>query len=218
VKTQGKRKLIGITIAVVAVCGGGAAIAAVTLGSGNGSPSAASLPAATTTTAAPDAGSSGGLGGNLYNGGGSGSGGGRGFGGSGSGGFRGGGAGGFTRNLGPAASYLGVTTAALQADMQKGQTLAQVAKAQGKSVDGLISAMVTAEKTQFDARVKSGGMSAAQAQQIESFMKQSVTDMVNGTRPSFPGGGRGGFGSGGGTGSGGYGGGGSSSPPTSAPA
>ncbi|HWB23463.1 MAG TPA: hypothetical protein VG652_11330 [Gaiellaceae bacterium] len=215
-----KRKLIGIAVAVLAVCGGGAAIAAIALGSGGGNSGAASVPAIT-TTAAPDTGSGGGLGGNLYGGGGGG-GGGRGFGGGG-GGFRGGGPGGLTRDLGPAATYLGVTTAALQSDIQSGQTLAQVAKAQGKSVDGLISAMVNAQKSQFDALVKSGRVSAAQAQQFESFIKQRVTDMVNGTRPSFPGGGRGGFGDDGGSdGSGGLGGGsgggsgtfGGSSPPT----
>jgi hypothetical protein len=205
-ETGRKRKLIGITVAVIAVCGGGAAIAATMIG--GGSSSAASTPALGTTTTPPAAGSGGGLGGNLYGGGGGAPGGGRGFGG---GGFRGGGAGGFGASLGAEATYLGVTTAALQSDLQSGKTLAQIAKAQGKSVDGLISVMVAAQKTQFDALVKSGRVSAAQAQQFESAMTQRVTDEVNGKRPSF-GGGRGGFGGGGAPGAGGFGGG--APPPT----
>jgi hypothetical protein len=208
-KTPRKRKLIGITVAVVAICGGGAAIAATMIGSGNGSSGTVTTAAIGTTTTTPAAGSGGGLGGNLYNGG---SGAGRGFGGGGGGGgFRGGGAGGFGRNLGAEATYLGVTTPALQSDLQSGKTLADVAKAQGKSVDGLISVMVDAQKTQFDALVKSGRVTAAQAQQFESAMKQRVTDEVNGTRPSFGGGGFGGGGGGlgggaGGSGSGNFGG------------
>ncbi len=202
-ETPRRRKLIGIAIAVLAVCGGGAAIAATQFGSSSGIAAIAPAPTVN-TTGAPDTGSGGGLGGNLYNGGGRDfGGGGFGGGGFGGGGFRGGGGGGFARNLGPAASYLGLTTSALQTEVQGGKTLAQVAKAQGKSVDGLISAMVDAQKTQFDALVKSGRFTAAQAQQFESALTQRVTDMVNGTRPSFGGGG----GSGGGSGRGSFGGG-----------
>jgi hypothetical protein len=217
VERQRKRKLIGITIAALAVCGGGAAIAATQIGSGSGSTRVVTT-GSFSGTAAPDTGSGSGLGGNLYNGGGSG--GRRGFGGAGGGfpggGFRGGGTGGFAQSLTPAAAYLGVTAAALQTEIQGGKTLAQVATAEGKSVDGLVSAMVDAQKTQFDTLVKSGRVTAAQAQQFESAMKQRITDLVNGTRPSFGAGG-GGFDDGSGAGSGGSGtfGGGSGSQPVS---
>ena len=185
---QRKRKLIGASVAVVAICGGGAAIAGTQFGASKhvvvtGSFGAAVTPATPSAPVTPG----GGLGGGLYNqNGGAGSG--RGFGG---GGFRGG----LGGNLTAAASYLGVTVTALQSDVQAGKTLAQVAKAQGKSVDGLVSAMVDAQKKQFESAVSGGNLSAAQAQQIESFLKQRVTDMVNGTRPSFGGNG-GGFGGG----------------------
>ncbi len=72
---------------------------------------------------------------------------------------------------------------ALRADLQKGETLADVAKAQGKSVDGLVTAMVAAEKTRLETAVTNGFLTAAQAAQIESTMQLRVTAIVNGTRP-----------------------------------
>ena len=83
-------------------------------------------------------------------------------------------------DLTAAASYLGVTTAVLQTDLQGGQTLAQVATAQGKTVDGLVSALVAAEKTHLDADVTAGKITAAQETTIESTLTQRITDAVNG--------------------------------------
>jgi hypothetical protein len=85
-------------------------------------------------------------------------------------------------DLSAAATYLGVTTSVLQTDLRGGQTLAQVATAQGKTVDGLVSALVTAEKTHLDADVTAGKITAAQEATIESTLTQRVTDAVNGVR------------------------------------
>ncbi len=92
-------------------------------------------------------------------------------------------------NLDAAASYLGVTSAGLQTDLQGGQTLAQVAAAQGKTVDGLVSALVTAAKSDLDAQVTAGNLTAAQETSIESNLTAHITDLVNGVRPAHgPGG------------------------------
>jgi len=93
--------------------------------------------------------------------------------------------------LDTAATYLGVSADTLHTDLESGKTLADVAKAQGKSVDGLVSALVDAQKKQIDGAVSAGRLTQAQATQIESNLQQRVTDLVNGKLPAGP---RGGFG------------------------
>ncbi len=85
--------------------------------------------------------------------------------------------------LDAAATYLGLTQAELRTQLAGGKTLADVAKAQGKSVDGLVSALVAAEKADLEAAVKAGRLTQAQADQVLANAKQRFTDMVNGTFP-----------------------------------
>lgn len=81
-----------------------------------------------------------------------------------------------------AADYLGVSPATLFSDVQSGKTLAQVAEATpGKSVQGLIDAIVAAEKTQLTAAVSSGRLTQAQADQLSAQTRNRATNMVNGT-------------------------------------
>src|SRR5207244_3466814 len=91
-----------------------------------------------------------------------------------------------------AAGYLGLTRDELIAQVKSGKTLAQVAVAQGKSVDGLINALIAAGTAQLDKRVADGTLTAAQRDTIVSQLKTRVTAFVNGS------GGRPGFGAGGG--------------------
>jgi hypothetical protein len=85
-------------------------------------------------------------------------------------------------------SYLGITTDQLRSDLESGKTLAQIANSTpGKSADGLIQALVAAGKQKLDAAVKAGKLTQAQETTILSGLKQMVTDLVNGTRPSLPG-------------------------------
>src|SRR5947209_9182146 len=49
--------------------------------------------------------------------------------------------------FGAAATYLNLAPASLQAQLASGKTLAQIATAQGRSVTGLLDAMVAAVKT-----------------------------------------------------------------------
>ena len=84
--------------------------------------------------------------------------------------------------LDAAASYLGLTEAGLHAQLESGKSLAQVAKDRGKSVDGLIQAMVDSATKRLDAAVAAGRLTKVQEQQILSGLKQRITDFVNGVR------------------------------------
>ena len=100
-------------------------------------------------------------------------------------------------HLDAAASYLGLTEAELRTQLESGKTLAEVAKAEGKTVDGLVAALVADEKKELDAAVAAGKLTDAQAKELLSNAEQRFTDMVNGTGgPGFgPGpGGHGGLG------------------------
>ena len=94
-----------------------------------------------------------------------------------------------------AAAYLGLTEAQLRTQLESGKSLADIAKAtSGKTVAGLVQAMVAAEKAELDKAVQAGKLTAAQEQRIAGQLEQRVTDMVNGT---FGPGMQGGFGGGG---------------------
>jgi hypothetical protein len=82
--------------------------------------------------------------------------------------------------LDAAAKYLGLTETKLDAQLESGKTLAQVAKAQGKSVDGLIAALKDDAKQQFDAAVKAGRLTQAQETRILADLDQRIGDFVNG--------------------------------------
>jgi hypothetical protein len=84
--------------------------------------------------------------------------------------------------LDAAASYLGLTEAQLEAQLEGGKSLAQVAKDRGKSVDGLIQALVDQATKRLDAAVAAGRLTKAQEQQILVGLKQRITDFVNGIR------------------------------------
>jgi hypothetical protein len=58
-------------------------------------------------------------------------------------------------------AYLGLDKATLLAKLKQGQTLAQIATAQGKSPQGLIDALVAAAKVKLDANVKAGTLTKA---------------------------------------------------------
>jgi hypothetical protein len=88
-------------------------------------------------------------------------------------------------DLDAAASYLGLTEDQLRTELQSGKTLADVAKAQGKSVDGFVDALVAAAKQHLDEAVSGGRLTKAQEDQILSDLKQRITDRVNGKLPQF---------------------------------
>ena len=93
--------------------------------------------------------------------------------------------------LDAAATYLGVTEDDLRTELESGKSLADVAKAKGKSVDGLVDALVGDAKKHLDEEVSEGDLTQAQADQLLSRLEEGIRAMVNGERPpSVPGPGR----------------------------
>jgi hypothetical protein len=87
--------------------------------------------------------------------------------------------------LDAAATYLGLTDAQLRTQLESGKSLADVAKAQGKTVDGLVQAIVDSAKKKLDAAVAAGSLTQARADSILSELKSHAAEFVNGTAPRF---------------------------------
>jgi gas vesicle protein len=87
-----------------------------------------------------------------------------------------------------AASYLGLTDAQLDAKLDAGKTLAQVAKDQGKSVDGLVAALKADLKQKLDRAVAAKQITKAQEDQALKDADRRLTNLVNGKfmRPPRP--------------------------------
>lgn len=85
--------------------------------------------------------------------------------------------------LDAAARYLGLTPAALRRDLAGGKTLAQVARDQGKSVDGLEQALLDAARARLDRAVADGRLTSAQRADILRGLQQHIGDLVNGRLP-----------------------------------
>ncbi len=94
--------------------------------------------------------------------------------------------GGFGHHGGPAslaaaAKYLGLTEAELRTRLESGKTLAEIAKAQGKTVDGLEKALTADTKAKLDAAVKAGTITQAQADELLKRATEHLDDRVSGT-------------------------------------
>ena len=85
--------------------------------------------------------------------------------------------------LGAAVQYLGITPIQLFDQIRSGKSLAQVARAHGKSVSGLESAMVAAERSRLDRAQKRGLITRSQEQQFLSRVQSKISTLVN--RPGF---------------------------------
>ena len=85
--------------------------------------------------------------------------------------------------LDTAAAYLGVTEAQLHTELAGGKTLAQVAQAHGKSVSGLVGALVADAKKHLDAAVAAGRLTKAQEDDMLNGLRDRITARVNSARP-----------------------------------
>jgi hypothetical protein len=85
-----------------------------------------------------------------------------------------------------AASYLGLSQTDLQTQLRAGRSLADIAKAQGRSVSGLQDAMLAAAKSALDANTT---LTAEQKAANLAWMKSQIENMVNSTRMFGAGGG-----------------------------
>jgi hypothetical protein len=85
--------------------------------------------------------------------------------------------------LTPAASFLGITVSALQADLKGGKTLAKEATDKGKTAADLIDAIVAAQKKVYDGEVAAGWITDDQAAALLAQFTAGVTDLVNSGPP-----------------------------------
>jgi hypothetical protein len=79
-----------------------------------------------------------------------------------------------------AAEFLGLTEAELRTALEDGQTLAEVAEAEGKSVAGLVDAMLAAATEELEQAVEDGRLTEAQKNEILATLEERITDKVNG--------------------------------------
>jgi hypothetical protein len=80
--------------------------------------------------------------------------------------------------LGAAASYLGMTEAELR-DALDDKTLAEIAKEKGKSVSGLVAALVATQEKRIDAAVADGRITQEQAAGLKADLEDRTKDLVN---------------------------------------
>lgn len=82
-----------------------------------------------------------------------------------------------------AAAYLDMTQRELRDALGNGKTLAQIARDQDKSVDGLVDALVAEAEKKLDRAVEEGHMTEAEKKEMLSGLRERVTDVVNGRFP-----------------------------------
>jgi hypothetical protein len=78
------------------------------------------------------------------------------------------------------ASYLGLTTEELRTKLEAGQSLAEVATAEGKSVDGLKQTILDNAKERLDQAVTDGRLTSDQRNELLDRLEAHVDDIVNG--------------------------------------
>ncbi len=92
--------------------------------------------------------------------------------------------------MGAAATFLGLTEAELHARLDSDTSLADLAKAEGKTVNGLVDALVAAATKEANAAVTSGMLTDGQRDEILTTLEERVTEHVNrsgfGMHPRVP--------------------------------
>jgi hypothetical protein len=88
--------------------------------------------------------------------------------------------------LDAAATALGLGRDDLLAKLRDGQSIADVAKAQGKSLDDVKSAITAAVTKELDARVKDGKLTDGQRDKVLSTLKDHLDDLVTLKPPTRP--------------------------------
>jgi polyhydroxyalkanoate synthesis regulator phasin len=85
--------------------------------------------------------------------------------------------------LDTAAEYLGLTEEQLGDRLRKGETLAEIARAEGKSVDGLVDALDAKANEKIDKAVEKNRLTEEQATQLKKDLEQRTQDLVQGELP-----------------------------------
>jgi hypothetical protein len=90
-------------------------------------------------------------------------------------------------DLNAAADYLEVTESELhEALHEDGKTLAEVAEAEGKSVDGLVAALVSAARERLDEAVEDGRLTEEQRTEMLAELEEGIEDVVENGVPKPP--------------------------------
>jgi hypothetical protein len=79
-----------------------------------------------------------------------------------------------------AADFLGLTETELHQRLRNGETLAEIAKAEGKSVSSLEQTLVAAAKDRLDQAVEDGRITAAQRDELLERLESKIEALVNG--------------------------------------
>jgi polyhydroxyalkanoate synthesis regulator phasin len=82
-------------------------------------------------------------------------------------------------DLDAAASYLGLTRAELDEERDDGKSLAEIAREQGKSVDGLVQALTNAAEERIDGAVDEGRLSEERAADLKEGLEERIRDRVD---------------------------------------
>jgi len=85
-----------------------------------------------------------------------------------------------------AAGYIGITEAQLRTELEGGKSLAQVATAHGKSVDGLVNTLFADAKSKLDDAVSAGRLTTSQETEMLNGLKDRITNKVNSTGMDEP--------------------------------
>jgi hypothetical protein len=85
----------------------------------------------------------------------------------------------FGEKLSAAADYLGLSEAEVRTKLNTGQTLANIAKARGKSVDGLKQAILDEAEKKLDQLVEDGELTQAEADEMLARLKSHIDDLVD---------------------------------------
>jgi uncharacterized protein YidB (DUF937 family) len=92
----------------------------------------------------------------------------------------------FHGGLEAAAAYLGLTEAELREALHGGQTLAEIAAEEGKTVEGLKDAMVAEATEQLDAAVADGRLTEDLKQQLLEDLPKRIDALIQGELPPLP--------------------------------
>lgn len=82
-----------------------------------------------------------------------------------------------------AGDYLGLSRSELVGRLREGKSLAQIAEAEGKSVDGLKQAIRGAVAARLDAAAAAGRLTDAQKQRLLDRLDAVIDDLVQRARP-----------------------------------
>jgi polyhydroxyalkanoate synthesis regulator phasin len=88
--------------------------------------------------------------------------------------------------LDAAASYLGLSESEVRSRLADGKSLAEIAKAEGKSVDGLVNALVKAADERIDQAVEDGKLTKDHAAELKEDLNDLITELVDREPGSAP--------------------------------